>query len=140
MSLTLMKITERVSCHLNDTGNLIWSEVMLETAVRSALLALGRVLEESITLEGLDGAVETTLAEDDQHVLVVGAVAYALTFRASGRFEDARGKADLPKTLADWATAHMTRFQTMLAEVKGRSHQESTTAPYDQWVWDEEEG
>lgn len=138
MSLTLTMIKERVSCHLNDTGSLIWSDSMLETAVRSALLALGRVLEESLTLEGLDGAVETSLAEDDQHVLVVGAVAFALTFRASGRFEDARSRTDSPGPLADWATAHMARFQTMLAQVKLRSHQESTAAPYDQWTWEEE--
>ncbi len=139
MSLTLTTIKERVSCHLNDTGNLIWSDIMLETAVRSALLALGRVLEVSLSLEGLDNAVETSLAEDDQHVLVVGAVAYALTFRASGRFEDANSRKDLPVNLADWATAHMARFQAMLTEVKQRSHQESTTAPYDRWAWEEAE-
>ncbi len=138
MSLTLTMIEERVSCHLNDTGNLIWSEPMLETAIRSALLAIGRVLDDTLALAGLDGALETTLDEDDIQVLVVGAVAYALTFRASGRFEDARARAELPEKLADWATAHMARFQTMLAVIKRRTHQEAETAPYDQWAWEEE--
>jgi hypothetical protein len=139
MSLTLTTLRDRVSVHLNDTGNLIWSDAMLDSAIRSALLALGRVLDETLALAGLDGAVETTLADDDQHVLVVGAVAYALSFRASGRFEDARSRSELPQNLADWATAHMARFQTMLAEVKRRSHQEAAAAPYDQWAWEEEE-
>ena len=138
MSLTLSTIKERVSCHLNDTGGLVWPDALLETAVRSALLALGRILEEPLTLEGLDGAVETTLADDGQHVLITGAVAYALNLRATGRFEDANSRKDLPANLADWATAHMARFQAMLAEVKGRSHQEAGTAPYDQWAWEEE--
>ena len=133
-----LTVKARVSCHLNDTSNLIWTEGMLESAVHSALKALSRVLGEILTLAGLDGAEETTLPEADEHTLVVGATAYALTFRASGRFEDAVPNQDLPGNLADWATAHMARFQTLLAGVKVRTHQSSDQAPYSQWEWDED--
>ncbi len=110
MSLTLSDIKMKVSAHLNDTGKLIWSDVLLESAIRSALLAIGRVLDESLTLEGLDGAAVTNLDDDHQHVLVVGAVAYGLTLRATGRFDDARARENLPDALASWASAHMARF------------------------------
>ena len=139
MSLTLMDIKARVSVHLNDTGKLIWNDTLLESAIRSALLAIGRVLDEIPSLEGLDGAAVTTLAEDHQHVLVVGAVAYALTQRATGRFDDARAREDLPDALAAWASAHMARFQVMLGGVKAATHQKAETAPYDQWDWEEDQ-
>jgi len=134
-----LTVSERVSCHLNDTGSLIWTDEMLETAIRSALQALSRVYGEILTLDGLDEAEETTLPEGDEHVLVTGAVAYALTLRASGRFEDAIPAQEAPESLADWATAHMARFQTMLAGVKVGSHQDSDQVPYSAWEWDEDE-
>lgn len=138
MILTLALISERVSVHLNDASRLIWSEPMLTTAIRSALLAVGRVVGTPLTLSGLDGATETTLGEEDVQVLVSGAVAYALTLRASGRFEDARAQEDLPDALGSWASAHMARFQTMLAEVKVRWMQTAAEPPYSAWRWEEE--
>ena len=137
MSLTLTTARERVSVHLNDTGQLIWSETMLDTALREALQAIGRVLGETLTLSGLDGAGETSLPDDAEHILITGAVAYALTFRASGRFEDARAAETLPKALGNWASAHMARFQAMLAQVKWQGHQTASQSPYAGWEWEE---
>jgi hypothetical protein len=74
---------------------------------------------------------------EDEHALVTGAVAYALTFRASGRFEDASLSQELPTALGDWASAHMARFQMMLARIKVREQQRSTEVPYSQWEWEE---
>jgi hypothetical protein len=138
MSLTLTTAKARVGVHLNDTGRLIWSETMLETALREALQAIGRALGEALTLSGLDEAGETTLPEDVEHILVTGAVAYALTFRASGRFEDARAAENLPDALGNWAGAHMARFQAMLAQVKQQGHQTTGQPPYAGWEWEEE--
>lgn len=136
MTMDYLTVKERVSCHLNDTSSLIWTDAMLESALRSALRALSRVYGETLTLAGLDGAEETTLPEEDEHVLIIGAVAYALTFRASGRFEDAVPDQELPEALADWATAHMARFQTLLAGIKVRTHQVSDQVPYSRWELD----
>ncbi len=137
--MTFATIKERVRCHLNDTGGLVWTEAMLESAVRCALRAISRVYDADFSLSGLDGAMETTLPEEDEHALINGAVAYALTFRASGRFEDATPKQDLPSALGDWASAHMARFQAMLAHIKARSHQKAADVPYSEWEWQEEE-
>ncbi len=138
MTMDYLTVKERVSCHLNDTGNLIWCDSMLESAVRSGINALSRVHGETLTLAGLDDAEETTLPVEDEHVLIVGAVAYALTFRASGRFEDAVPDQTLPEALADWAIAHMARFQDLLAQVKARSHQQAEDVPYSEWEWEED--
>lgn len=137
MSLTLSTARERVSVHLNDVSQLIWTDLMLDTALRNALQAIGRVIGETLTLSGLDGASTTTLPEDDEHALVTGAVAYALTFRASGRFEDVRTEDDLSKAFADWAGAHMARFQTMLIRIKWHGHQTAPQSPYAGWEWEE---
>ena len=138
MTATLSTLRDLVELHLSDVGNLIFSTEMLDEAIRSALSDLSEIYGSALTLAGLDGAEETTLPEEDEHVLIVGAVAYALTFRASGRFEDAVPDQTLPDAMADWATAHMARFKTMLAGVKERTHQEADQVPYSEWEWDED--
>lgn len=140
MSLTLSMAKERVSLHLHDAGQLIWTDAMLGTAIRAALQTIASVQGEPLSLSGLDGAAETTLAQEDEQALVTGSVAYALTFRAAGRFEAARAGEDLPDALADWAGVHMTRFQTLLAQVKRRGHQTAAGPPYAAWDWKEERG
>jgi hypothetical protein len=124
--------------HLDDTDGLIWSEAMLAAAVRESLLSIGRVLGESLTLAGLDEAEETTLPDDHQQLLVAGATAYALSFRVSGRFEDARAREALPEALADWASEQMARFQSLLRQAKSGSHQRAALPPYGEWEWEED--
>lgn len=136
MSLALSEVQVRLACHLNDTVHLVWSDALLEAAIRSALLAISRVAGTRFALAGLDDALETTLPVEDEHVLLVGAVAYALTFRATGRFEEAALGADLPAHLSSWASAHMARFQTLLAETKQRLIQTSTEPSFGTWTWE----
>jgi len=138
MSATLSTIRDLVEIHLSDSCNLVYSTDMLDEAIRSSLSDLSETVGCSLTITGLDEAEETTLPEEDEHVLIVGAVAYALTFRASGRFEDAVPDQTLPEALAEWATAHMARFKKLLAGVKVRTHQETDQAPYSEWEWDED--
>lgn len=137
MSLTLTDIKTQVSGQLNDAGKLIWTDALLETAIRSALQAIGRVQGGALTLTELDGAAETTLAEGHQPVLVLGAVAHALNLRVTGRFEDARASEDLPDGLADWAEKQMARFERLLGEVRAQAHQTAEGAPYAPWDWEE---
>lgn len=138
MSLTLEDIRTQVSVHLNDTGKLIWTDTLLDTSIRSALQALGRALGEAQTLDGLDGATETTLEEDHQQALVVGAVAHALNLRVSGKFEDARTGGAPMGELADWAGKQMARFERLLVDIRLKSHQMAEGGPYDAWEWEAE--
>ncbi len=137
MPITLSEIHNQAKIHLSDSYSLIYTSEILDEAVRSALSDISRASGVVLTLSGLDEAAETTLPEQDEHALIAGAVAYALNFRASGRFEDAVPHKDLPPALADWAAEQMAHFQTLLAGIKARIHQNSADVPYSQWEWDE---
>ena len=138
MTLTLTELRTQVSVHLNDTGKLIWTDTLLDSSIRSALQALGQALGETLSLDGLDEATETTLAEDHQQALVVGAVAHALSLRVTGKFEDARPGGAPMDRVADWAGKQMARFEHLLAEIRLQSHQTAEGGPYDAWDWEEE--
>jgi hypothetical protein len=138
MSMTLAEVRAQVSVHLNDTGKLIWTDTLLDSSIRCALQALGHALGEVLNLEDLDGAVETTLAEEYQQALVIGAVAHALNLRVTGKFEDARaGEAPMGE-LADWAERQMARFERLLVGIRLQSHQTAVGGPYEAWEWEEE--
>jgi hypothetical protein len=138
MTLDLTAVRTEVSQHLDDTGRLIWSDVMLDAAVRDSLGSIGRVMGEELTLSGLDDAEETTLPAGHQLLLVAGAVAYALSFRVSGRLEDARAREALPAALADWASEQMGRFESLLQQAKTDAHQQAKSPPYGEWEWEDE--
>lgn len=137
MTLDLVTVRTEVSLRLNDTARLIWSDEMLDAAVRDSLRSIGRILGDTLTLSGLDDAEETTLPADYQQLLVVGATAHALSFRVSGRFEDARAREIPPAALADWAKEQMTRFQEMRRQAKNGGHQQAESAPYGEWEWED---
>ncbi|MCB2210187.1 hypothetical protein KQH62_04775 [bacterium] len=137
MTLDLTSVRTAVSQRLDDANRLIWSDVMLDAAVRDSLGAIGRALGDRLTLSGLDEAEETTLPADHQQLLVVGAVAYALTFRVSGRFEDAGARDTPPAALADWAEAQMAHFLALLRQTKRDAHQQAGSAPYGEWEWED---
>lgn len=137
MSLTLAIVKDRVALHLDDAAHLVWSDAMLESAARTALADISSVSGETLTLSGLDGAAETSLPPEDDPVLVAGAVAYALSFRVAGRFEDARAHEGLPAALSVFAAQSMARFQSLLAGVKSRRHHTSPDVPYTEWPWEE---
>ncbi len=148
MSFTLTLARTAVKEHLVDHNNLTWSNNAIDEALRSALREISRICGQSLTLEGLDGAAATTLDPLDDQILVDGAVAYALTQRASRRFEEASPEKELPPDFAAYATARMQVFHSQLtildlrvraaaAQQRLEDLQKSTDTPYDQWEWDE---
>jgi len=137
MPLTLTDIRTHLATRLSDPSNLIYSLTLLDESIRSALSDISRVSGAVLTLSGLDEAVETTFPAEDEHALITGAVAYALAFHVSGRFDDAVPDQDRPDHLAGWAEQQMKHFQTLLAGIKARIHQNSSDVPYSQWEWDE---
>ncbi len=137
MPLTLTDLRTHIAARLSDPSNLIYSLTLLDESIRAALYDISRVSGAVLTLSGLDEAAETTLPPEDEHALIAGAVAYALTFHSSGRFDDAVPNQNLPDDLAGWAEQQMKHFQTLLAGIKARIHQNSSEVPYSQWEWDE---
>jgi len=118
LALTLATAKTSIEIHLQDISNLIFSETTLEEAVRSALRALNRIREDTLTISGLDGAASTTVTSTDEQAIIEGGVAYALMFRAVGLFEEPSPDEDLPKEFSDLAQQRMKDFLSLLTSLE----------------------
>ena len=137
MTITLVSTRNLVRLHLMDLSNLIWSDDTLDEALRSALSDLSRTYGELLTLAGLDAETETTFDDLDLHPLIEGTVAYALSFRVTGRFEEATPEPGIATQLADWSQKSMESFQSSLVRIQLRRFQLSGSIPHAGWDWDE---
>jgi len=140
MPATLTTAKAQLAEHLSDITNLVWSSSALEETLRESLAELSKAYGEALTLNGLDDAVSTTFDELDTNVLLSGALAYAIRFRAMGRFEEASPEDLKPEEMVGWAEAAMNKFQSELTLVRMRRFQESTDHPYSPWEWEEGRG
>ena len=140
MAHTLSSVRDQVETNLLDSTNLIWSTTILDEAIRAALVDLSRIYGDVLTLEGLDAAVETTFHDLDVYVLIRGAVAYALTFRAVGRYEEATPEPALVPSFAIHAQDTMAEFRALLTLADLRLKQKSSDVPWSQWEWEENGG
>ena len=118
MALTLATAKTSIEIHLYDVSNLIFSETTLEEAIRSALRALNRIRDDTLTISGLDGAASTTVTTTDEQAIIEGGVAYALTFRAVGLFDEPTPEEDLPEEFADLAQKRMNAFLSLLTSLE----------------------
>jgi hypothetical protein len=118
MSLTLATAKTSIEIHLHDVSNLIFSETTLEEAIRSALRALNRIRDDTLTISGLDGAASTTVTATDEQAIIDGGVAYALNFRAVGLFDEATPDEDLPEEFSDLAQKRMNDFLSLLTQLE----------------------
>ena len=118
MALTLATAKTSIEIHLHDVSNLIFSETTLEEAIRSALRALNRIRDDTLTISGLDGAASTTVTTTDEQAIIEGGVAYALTFRAVGLFDEPTPEEDLPEEFADLAQKRMNAFLSLLTSLE----------------------
>jgi hypothetical protein len=137
MTATLTNLKTRLAEQLSNLTNLVWSSTALEEALRSSLAELSKAYGETLTLDGLDEAASTTAADIDTHALLSGALAYAIRFRVTGRFEEASPEDLQPEEMARWADETMNKFQSELTAVRMRRFQESTDHPYASWEWEE---
>lgn len=140
MAYTLASLRDEVEINLADSTNLIWSTTILDEAIRAALLQLSRVYGAIVTLKDLDAALTTTFDDLDAYVLIRGAVAYALTFRSVGRYEEATPEPALVPAFATHATETMQEFRAMLTLTDLRLKQESSNTPHSTWEWPENGG
>lgn len=137
MSATLTSAKAQLETQLSEFSTLVWSSTALEEALRASLAEISRAYGSAVTLNGLDGALITTLEEVDTHVLIIGGVAYATRFRVMGRFEEATPEDSQSEDMTRWATETMAKFQSALTQIRLRRFQESADPPYSPWDWDE---
>jgi len=139
MAHTLASVRDQVELNLIDSTNLIWSTTILDEAIRASLMSLSHIYGEQVYLKDLDSALTTTFADLDVYVIIRGAVAYALTFRAVGRYEEATPEPKLTPSFAINAQQTMKEFRALLAQTDLRLKQESSDEPYSEWNWEESE-
>ena len=137
MSLTLSSLKDQLALRLSDQNNLVYDAATLDEALRASLAELSRVNGADLFISGLDDALETTLPASFVHPLLVGAVAFALRFRAAGQFEPVSLDSDLPSALLVASHKQMEAFRQALEEIRLQILQTSSDCPYDQWEWDE---
>jgi len=114
---TLANFRAQLERNLMDTTNLIWSQAILEEAIRASLADISRAYDEKLTINQLDSEVETTVDPLDFYLLIKGAVAYALIFRTVGRFEEATPEPSLTPHLATVAEQRMKEFKYYLIPI-----------------------
>lgn len=137
MTATLSTARDQLETRLQDTTNLIWSTDTLDEALRAALGELSKAYGTPVTLKDLDSALLTNYDDLDHHVLLEGAVAYALRFRLINKFDQGYPAKEDPEDIARAAAERMDHFQGLLTQVRLRKYAESTDAPYSPWAWDE---
>jgi hypothetical protein len=136
-TLTLDGFIVRLRAFLVDSGEVSYLDAALEEALRQAIGDLGRSYGEFVTIEDLDAADETTVADVDEALVVRGAAGYAARMRAVDRAESANLDQSMPGSLLEWSKNTLYYFDQALRLVKQRRLQNSTSNPASQWTWDE---
>jgi len=70
------------------------------------------------SIEDLDAAAATTVRDDHEDILIVGASGHASMMRASGLTESWGGRSGETSSLMAWGAAQYRRFLDFLAEIK----------------------
>lgn len=70
------------------------------------------------TIHGLDTAAATTVRDDHEDILIVGAAGQSAMMRASGLNEQWGGRPGEMNALMTWGTRQYARFTDFLAEIK----------------------
>lgn len=72
------------------------------------------------TIKDLDGATSSTYFEEDEEVLVLGAVAYAAVQQARYTVDAVNASSKVPEDFIKWAQARMAEFEMALMRVGWR--------------------
>lgn len=126
-------ILSRLRASLVDSGGTVWGAAELNEALLQALADMRQAASAEYSVNGLAGAVETTLPAAWFDTLVRGAVAYALLWRAADRVDAFKDPAGLPEAALTAAAAVMKRFEAALASLAAQrtsAIQTSTAMPY----------
>jgi len=119
----------RLRSMLVDTDGAVWGTPELQEALLQALADMRQAAGQAYTLNGLGGAVVTSLPAEWFDLLVRGAAAYALMSRAADRVDAFNFDPGLPGTALAVSTAMMQRFADGLTALAGLRIAELQTAP-----------
>lgn len=126
-------ILSRLRASLVDMSAAVWGASELDEALLQALADMRQAAAAEYTIDGLAGAVVTTLPSAHFETLVRGAVAYALLWRAAERVDAYNYQTDPVSGALAAASAVMKRFEAALvslAALRTAAMQTSASMPY----------
>lgn len=139
MSATLASMLARVRDLLADSGADLWMDASLTEALRLALGEYNLAAQIDApagpltVLQGLDGALETSLPAAHESLLVWGAAAWAAQGRAVDRAGLQDGGAE-SQVFKAWGDARLGEFKAMLAALfpgyRAALHGEAASAAF----------
>jgi hypothetical protein len=92
------------------------------------------------TINGLGGASSTTVAAEDERVVVLGAGAYAALQKARSAIGEAGVSTETPEHWLKWALSRMEAFSQALASVRARElRRVDRRVPLDRDGWERDE-
>ncbi|MDD5371280.1 MAG: hypothetical protein PHQ40_19540 [Anaerolineaceae bacterium] len=103
---------------LQDPAGLIYEADHLDAAVRMALREYGLARGIVETIQGLDGAVATSVTGIEEGVIVLGAAGYAAAGRVARRAEAFSLGQSVPTGLVKWASDRLERFGELLEVIR----------------------
>lgn len=141
MSITLNVAIERVEGLLRDSANVRFSEADLALGVRLALAEIWLAAGELLALEGLDGALETSLPAHLEALLATGGAGYAALARAAARADWEMQDAGEFRQLHRWGEERLRDFRALLrqtypVETARLRDQRRSAAPWAAWTDD----
>ncbi len=123
----------RLRAALVDSSAAVWGSPELDEALLQALADMGQAAGVEYSIDGLAGALVTTLPAVHFNGLVRGAVAYALLWRAAERLDAYNLQPGLSTEALAAAAAVMRRFEgclQSLAAQRTAAMQTAAVPPY----------
>lgn len=141
MAIDYATALSRVRSWVMDSGSLIWTDADLQGGIRLALQEINLASGQAYTLNGLDGAVTTTLPVKLEGVLVLGGAGFAATARTLDRAESYE-LANEGSDVKGWAEKTLSRFSSLLSKLypsdqaRTASQKAAASGPWKAWADD----
>ena len=134
----LTDIRTRLLNQYLDPNNLVLNTDSLDEAIRSAMEEIARVHDTTLTLEGLDGALVTTLTTEDIAVLMTGAAANCMDYLLLGPLGHFTAIYGSKSDVIHWSFNYRLRFRDELEDLRLGGLQYTDDPPITRWPWVED--
>jgi hypothetical protein len=112
---TLTEFREAILILLDDANQLRYADVLIDSALRWAIIEFrGAKPSEGYDIQGLDGAVSTTLDEEYQTFVCLGAAGYCALQRSISRTEIPNINSSVVANLRELSDMYLTQFRVGL--------------------------
>lgn len=115
---TLIEIENRISTLLVDMTHLNFPVDVIDEGIRQALLEYGKASGQHETIDGLDGAAASTLAEVDTGMIVLGAAGFVASAKGIDRKESFNLNDQVAPQVKQVGERFLDRFQTLILTVR----------------------